>query len=134
MVVLSEQALWFPTRGKRTLRRQRALPATGPDLLYPPVSRVKEGMRLVIGQRAPVRLPLELGHSRDRVPLIKDLPRRRRELLQALARPPVASIGRITAEQPQRVLVVPGRGNRDRRADKERLGPPPAPTATGTGS
>ena len=27
-----------------TLRRQRALPAAGPDLLHPPVSRVKQGL------------------------------------------------------------------------------------------
>ncbi len=33
-----------------------------------------------------------------------------------------AGIGRITAEQPQRVLVVPGRGHRDRHAGDERFG------------
>ena len=31
-----------------TLRCQRALPAPGPDLLHPPVSRIEEGLHLVL--------------------------------------------------------------------------------------
>ncbi len=57
-----------------TLRRQRTLPAAGPNLLDPTVRCVEQGLHLVIGQRAPVRLSLEPSHMRDRVPLIEDLP------------------------------------------------------------
>ena len=69
-----------------------------------------------------MRLPLVLGHMRDRVPLIQDLPRHRAELLQAPRHPPVPDIRRVSTEQPQRVLIVTGGRHRDRRTGDERLG------------